>query len=152
VDFASYMMVAYNEVMDNMGLSRDLVLIQMGQAFQEKAKHIVENDFKLDIEGNDLKSVVSSFMKRIEETGICQRSEIVEIDDNKCVLKLGDCIMNQATKVLMQNRPDGYIPACPIIAMLHGYTEALAGKKFMIEKFEFISNENTDKITLKMEE
>jgi len=152
VDFANYMMVAYNEAMENMGLNRDLVLIQMARAFQEKAKHIIDKDFNLDITGNDVKSVIESFMKRIKETGICQRSEIVELNENTAVLKLGDCIMNQATKVLMKGRPDGYIPACPIISMLHGYIEALTGKRFMIDKFEFIPNENTDKITIKLEE
>ncbi|MHA1232841.1 MAG: hypothetical protein ACTSRP_11605 [Candidatus Helarchaeota archaeon] len=152
IDFANYMMVAYNEAMENMGLNRDLVLIQMASAFQEKAKHIVEKDFQLDIEGNDIKSVLESFINKIKETGICQRSEIVEFNDGNAVIKFGDCILNQATKILMKGRPDGYIPACPIISMLHGYIESITKKRFMIEKFEFIPNENTDMITIKMED
>ena len=88
IDFANYMMVAYNEAMESMGLTKDLVLIQMASAFQEKAKHIIEKDFQLDIAGSDVKSVLESFMNKIKEAGLCQRRATASILPS---CRLGPC-------------------------------------------------------------
>ncbi|MHA1143555.1 MAG: hypothetical protein ACTSRW_02390 [Candidatus Helarchaeota archaeon] len=151
LDFVNYVVVAYNETLANMGLDIDLVLVQMARAFKEKAAHLIEEDFNLNIEGSDVKSIVESFIDRIKKTGICQRASIEEMSENKFVIKMGDSILHQANQIFLKDKPAGFIPPTPIVSMLHAYVEAGSGKKCSIENYEFIPAENSEKMTISVE-
>ncbi|MHA1382080.1 MAG: hypothetical protein ACTSRG_27220, partial [Candidatus Helarchaeota archaeon] len=99
IDFLNYVVVGYNEAMANLGLDTELVFVQMARAFKEKAAHLIEEDFHLDIKGNEVKDIVESFIDRIKKTGICQRTELVGLNNGTLVIKTGDCILHQATQI-----------------------------------------------------
>ncbi|MHA1748798.1 MAG: hypothetical protein ACTSYF_09195 [Promethearchaeota archaeon] len=151
IDFLNFMVVAYNETMANMGLDINLVLVQMARAFKEKAAHLIEKDFNLDIQGKDIKSIVESFIDRIKTTGICQRTELSELSDGELTIKMGDCILHQATQVFLKDKPPGFIPPSPIISILFAYLEEGTGKRCFIDKYEILPNENSTIFTIKLE-
>ncbi|MHA1146449.1 MAG: hypothetical protein ACTSRW_17055 [Candidatus Helarchaeota archaeon] len=151
VDFLNYVVVAYNEALSNMGIDVNLVLVQMARAFKEKAAHLIEKNFKLDVTGNDIKGIVESFIQRIKKTGICQKARIEEFNENKFIIKLGDSILHQANQIFLEDKPKGFIPPTPIISMLHAYVEEGSGKRFSIDSYEFIPEENSAKITISLE-
>ena len=150
VDFLNYVVVAYNEALENIGLDSELINSQMARAFKEKASEIIKDDFQLNITGNDPKSIISSFMQRIKETGICQKSEIVAMDDNNLTIKTGDSILNQADKIFLRDKPKNYVPPSPIISMLSAFLEEGTGKTCQILEYEFIPEENSSKFTIKL--
>jgi len=152
IDFLNYVVVAYNEALENVGLDSQLVNAQMARAFKEKAAHIIKDDFSLNIEGNDVQSIVKSFIERIKATGICQRTELVNISDSNLTIRMGDSILNQADKILLRDKPTGYIPPSPIISMLSAFLEEGAKKSCSIEKYEFIPEENSSQFTIKLEQ
>jgi len=151
IDFLNFVVVAYNEALENVGLDSQLINAQMARAFKEKAAHIIRDDFALDITGDSIQDIIKSFSERIKETGICQKTEIIEISDTNLTLKTGDSILNQADKILLRDRPNDYIPASPIISILSSFLEEKTGKNCIIQKYEFIPDENSSQFTITLE-
>ncbi|MFX1453514.1 MAG: hypothetical protein ACFFCM_21975, partial [Promethearchaeota archaeon] len=99
LDFSNATIIAMNEAMSQMGLDTSLVWTQMAMAFKTKAEGMLA-DVGLEIKGNDIKSITESFAEQIKKNGLCQVVDILEINDSKIVIDMGECILAPATHII----------------------------------------------------
>ena len=150
VDFTNALTGVTVESLLDMGLTIPLMWNQMANSFVKDSVQKLLKDSGLVIEGSDIKSITNDFVKKIKETGFCQRANIVEINDNKIIIDLGECVLAPITKILRGNNLN-MIPPCPMMALLYGTIETKTGKKGSIEKAEWKPNLNTTIFTLQLE-
>ncbi len=150
LNFTNATVVAMNEAMSQMGLDPSLVWTQMAMAFKNSAKNILA-DIGLAIKGNDIKSITESFAEQIKKTGLCQRVNILEVNNSKIVLDMGECVLAPATHIIANTKGENFIPACPMAAILYSKIEEKTGKNCSLEKFERKLNQNTSIFTIIIE-
>ncbi len=133
-----------------MGLSIPLIQNEIADMFHSDGLQGLLKDVGLELEGSDVKSITEDFVKKIKERGFCQRANIIEADDSKVVLDLGECVLAPITKVL-RGTDLNYIPPCPMMGILYGAITKKTGKTGSIEKAEWKPEENTTIFTLELE-
>jgi len=133
-----------------MGLNIPLIQNEMAESFYGDGVANLMKDVGLVIEGSDVKSITESFVKKIKEVGLCQRANILEVNDSKIVLDLGECVLAPITKVL-RGDDRSMIPPCPMFAILYGAIVKKTGKTGFMEKCEYKPEENTSIFTFNLE-
>jgi len=133
----------------NMGLNIPLVWNEIANVYGNSAKTML-SDLGLKIEGSDVKSITEDFVKKIKETGFCQRANIIEATDNKVIIDLGECIFGSATQVF-RGDDINFIPPCPMMSILYNAIEVQTDKKGYIESCQWKPDENTSIFTVKLE-
>ncbi|MEJ2277012.1 MAG: hypothetical protein P8Y70_04580 [Candidatus Lokiarchaeota archaeon] len=151
LDFTNALTGVTIESFVDMGLTVPLMWNQMANSFVKDRVQNLLKDSGLNIEGSDVKSITEDFAKKIKETGFCQRANVLEAEDSKVVIDLGECVLAPITKVIRGNDLN-MIPPCPMMALLYGTIENKTGKRGSIEKAEWKPQENTTIFTLKLEE
>ncbi|MEJ2252503.1 MAG: hypothetical protein P8Y97_22940 [Candidatus Lokiarchaeota archaeon] len=151
LDFTNALTGVTIESFVDMGLTIPLMWNQMANSFVKDRVQNLLKDSGLNIEGSDVKSITEDFAKKIKETGFCQRANVLEAEDSKVVIDLGECVLAPITKVIRGNDLN-MIPPCPMMALLYGTIENKTGKRGSIEKAEWKPQENTTIFTLKLEE
>ncbi|MFX1322771.1 MAG: hypothetical protein ACFFAQ_14130 [Promethearchaeota archaeon] len=149
-DFLNAMTGVTVESLLNMGLNIPLIWNEFSNSFNKDGVKGFLKDCGLVIEGSDVKSITEDFAQKIKEVGFCQRANIIEANDNKVVIDLGECILAPVTKVI-RGTDLNKIPPCPMMALLYGTIETKTGKKGSIEKAEWKPKENTTIFTLNLE-
>ena len=149
LDISNATVVAMGTAMMNMGLNVPLVWNECANVFKSSAKGLLK-DAGLEIEGSDVKSITEDFVKKVKETGYCQRANALEVSDEKIVMDLGECIFASATKVF-RGTDLNFIPPCPMMSILYGAIEEKTGKKGFIESCLWKVEENTSIFTVKLE-
>ncbi len=134
-----------------MGLNIPLIQNSMAESFYGDGVAGLMKDVGLVIEGSDVKSITESFAKKIKEVGLCQRANILEVNDSKIVLDLGECVLGPITKVL-RGTDKNMIPPCPMFAILYGAIMKKTGKTGFMEKCQWLPEENTSIFTFILEE
>jgi len=149
LDMSNATLVAMGTAMVNMGLNIPLVWNEIANVYGTSAKSML-NDLGLKIEGSDVKSITEDFANKIKEIGFCQRAIIIEANDNKVVIDLGECIFGSATKKFRGNDLN-YIPPCPMMGILYSAIEEQTGKKGFIESCLWVPEKNTSVFTVSLE-
>ena len=149
LDMSNATLVAMGTAMVNMGLNIPLVWNEIANVYGTSAKSML-NDLGLKIEGSDVKSITEDFANKIKEIGFCQRAIIIEANDNKVVIDLGECIFGSATKKFRGNDLN-YIPPCPMMGILYSAIEEQTGKKGFIESCLWVPENNTSVFTVSLE-
>jgi hypothetical protein len=150
LDFANALTGVAVESFVDMGLTIPLMWNQMSTSFVKDGVKNLLKDSGVDIQGTDVKSITEDFAKKIKEAGFCQRANILEVNDEKVVIDLGECILAPITKVL-RGADLNKIPPCPMMALLYGSIEQKTGKRGSIEKAQWKPEQNTTIFTLKLE-
>lgn len=134
----------------NMGLNIPLIWNEFAHSFGQDGVNGLLESSGIKIEGNDVKSITESFVKNVKEVGFCQRANIVEMEDDKVVIDLGECVLAPITKVL-RGTDLNKIPPCPFMALLYGTIEKRTGKTGSLEAAKWIPDKNTTIFTLALE-
>ncbi|MHA1283306.1 MAG: hypothetical protein ACTSVV_18070 [Promethearchaeota archaeon] len=145
IDISNATILSLLKAMKNMGLNFDLIWNEMAFTFRDLFK-----DTDLIFGGDDVKSIAENFAKKIKEIGFCQAIDILEANDDKVVVDLGDCIFATACRSL---RGDDYMsqPPCPIVAILYSSINEHLNKKGSVTNFETHPEKNTDIFTISLE-
>ncbi|MFW9846056.1 MAG: hypothetical protein ACFFD6_04875 [Candidatus Thorarchaeota archaeon] len=146
LDTSNAVMVAVAEAMGNMGLDIPLIWTQMANAFQGNAKDLL-SQLGLNIEGNDVKSVVESFASEIKNSGAVQRCNIVSLSDDELVMDIGECIFAPATTII-RGGDANMIPPCPMMAILYAAVNEKTGRHCTVTKCEFHPEVNASDFTV----
>jgi len=152
-DLLNFLNASFGVAVDSlttMGLNIPLISNQMADSFHSDGVKGLLADCKLDIDGSDVKSITEDFVKKIKQVGFCQRANIVEVNDSKVVIDLGECVLAPITKVI-RGTDLNKIPPCPMMALLYGTINKKTGKTGSIEKAEWKPEENTTIFTLNLE-
>ena len=88
LDVSNAAMVSLIEAMFNMGLDVSLIWTQMAQALKDDGLELLESA-DVNITGNDVQSITTSFAEEFKKVGIVQRADIEEATDNKVIIELG---------------------------------------------------------------
>lgn len=150
VDFTNALTGVTVESLLDMGLTIPLMWNQMANSFAKDGVKNLLKDSGLELGGSDIKTITEDFVKKIKESGFCQRANIIEITDSKIVIDLGECVLAPITKAIRGNDVNK-IPPCPMLALLYGTIEQKTGKQGSIEKAEWKPEENTTIFTLQLE-
>ncbi|MEJ2249823.1 MAG: hypothetical protein P8Y70_05995, partial [Candidatus Lokiarchaeota archaeon] len=149
LDMSNATLLAMGKSMMNMGLNIPLVWNELAHAYENSAKGILQ-DTGISIEGDDVKSISEDFAKKLKEVGFCQRVNLLEVNDEKIKIDIGECIFAAATKKFRGNDLN-FIPPCPMVAILYGAIEKNIGKKGYVEKAQWKPEENTTIFDIKLE-
>ncbi|MFW9807150.1 MAG: hypothetical protein ACFFFK_10520 [Candidatus Thorarchaeota archaeon] len=149
LDTSNAVVVAVAEAMVNMGLDIPLIWTQMANAFQGNAKPML-SQLGLNIEGNDVKSVVESYVTEIKKTGAVQRCNIVSLSDTELVMDIGECIFAPATTVI-RGGDSNMIPPCPMMAILYAALNEKTGKNCTVTKCQYFPELNASHFTVALE-
>ena len=149
LDMSNATLVAMGTAMTNMGLNIPLVWNEIANVYGNSAKSMLI-DLGLKIEGSDVKSITEDFANKIKEIGFCQRAIIIEANDNKIVIDLGECIFGSATKKF-RGTDLNFIPPCPMMGILYSAIEEQTGKKGFIESCLWVPEKNTSVFTVSLE-
>ncbi|MFX1270086.1 MAG: hypothetical protein ACFFAX_00280 [Promethearchaeota archaeon] len=148
LDTSNAVMVAVAEAMVNMGLDIPLIWTQMANAFQGDAKDLL-SQLGLNIEGNDVRSVVESFASEIKKSGAVQRCNVVSVSDDEVVMDIGECIFAPATTII-RGGDANMIPPCPMMAILYAALNEKTGKHCTVTKCVFHPELNASDFTLSL--
>ncbi|MFW9825163.1 MAG: hypothetical protein ACFFE4_19635 [Candidatus Thorarchaeota archaeon] len=149
LDISNATLVAMGKSMINMGLNIPLVWNECANVFENSAKNILK-DAGMIIEGNDVQSITQSFASKVKELGFCQRANILELNNDKIVMDLGECIFASATKIFRGN-DRAFIPPCPFMSMLYSTITERTGKVGYIESCQWKPEENTSVFTVRLD-
>lgn len=149
LDISNATLVAMGNAMMNMGLNIPLVWNELAKTFENTAKNMLK-DAGLAIEGSDVKTIADDFAKKMKDIGYCQRVNILEANDNKLKVDIGECVFASATKTF-RGTDLTFIPPCPMMAILYGAIEEKTGKKGHVESCEWKPKENTSIFTVTLE-
>ncbi|MFW9773079.1 MAG: hypothetical protein ACFFEO_13070 [Candidatus Thorarchaeota archaeon] len=149
LDISNATLVAMGKAMINMGLNIPLVWNECANVFENSAKNILK-DAGMIIEGNDVQSITENFANKVKELGFCQRANILELNNDKIVMDLGECIFASATKIFRGNDRE-FIPPCPFMSMLYSTITERTGKVGYIESCQWKPEENTSVFTVRLD-
>ncbi|MFW9787747.1 MAG: hypothetical protein ACFFE2_10455 [Candidatus Thorarchaeota archaeon] len=149
LDTANAVMVAVADAMVNMGLDIPLIWTQMANAFQGDAKPML-SDLGLNIEGDNVKSIVESFVTEIKKSGAVQRCNVVSLTDTELVMDIGECIFAPATTVIRAG-DFNMIPPCPMMAILYAALNEKTGTNCTVTKCQFYPDRNASDFTVLLE-
>jgi len=150
ITFLNFIVVAYNEALENIGLNSNLINSQMSKAFSKKALNLLEKNLQIKIEQNDLNSILNSFEDFIRTFDICKDFKISKLEDDIIKIEFKNSIFNQADKLMVHNKPKNYIPPSPIISMLSSFLENSSGQFCQILKYTFNVNEKSSEYIIKI--
>ncbi|MFW9808385.1 MAG: hypothetical protein ACFFE6_03300 [Candidatus Thorarchaeota archaeon] len=148
LDTSNAVVVAVAEAMVNMGLDIPLIWTQMANAFQGNAKPML-SQLGLNIDGNDVKSVVESFVTEIKKSGAVQRCNVVSLTDSELVMDIGECIFAPATAII-RGGDMNMIPPCPMMAILYAALNEKTGTHCTVTKCQFRPDLNASDFTVEL--
>lgn len=149
LDISNATLVAMGKAMINMGLNIPLVWNECANVFENSAKNLLR-DAGMVIEGDNVQSIAEDFTKKVKDLGFCQRANILELNDEKLVIDLGECVFASATKVFRGNDRE-FIPPCPFMSMLYSTITEKTGKIGYIEACQWKPEQNTSIFTVRLE-
>lgn len=147
--FLNAFMVAIAQAMADLSLGIPLIWTQMSKAFGKGARDLLR-DVGIEMSGNDVHSIVGSFVNAIKSAGLCKRVNLLEESDSKLVVDIGECVLSPATKKLAESYPN-LIPPCPMLGILANAIESATGKRSRLEHCEYNAKDNARIFTVSLD-
>lgn len=154
VAFSNAVVCSIAESVYKMGINMHLLFQGVAAGFQKDAVKLL-NDIKFEgqgieeaLEGKDLKEAIELYVQRIVDLGLVNSSELIELTEDKMIVKNSYCLLQPATLLIRKAAEEDGIdpvtnpPPCVLMAIFAAFLSKNLGKTLSIDSLKRIDSEN----------
>lgn len=153
LDMSNTIVASMGQTMLDMGLDIHLIWDQLGETLITDTIDLTEQTLGPTPDTDDLEELTEGWKELMLDSGLVQRLEILEVEDEQVKIDIGHCVFSPATQHFRDHfdDPNAIVP-CPMMALYDGAIELATNKRSSIESAEFQADTDSTIFTMKLEE